>query len=237
MSQQTSTCRRRRCAAPLSLTLSPLRGARGSDGGGVKLGGVEVSFRPVTPDRLDDLARFSESHGKFRYCSCMRWRLASTEYRRATKPERVAALESLARRGVPIGVLAYVDGAPVGWCSIAPRETYVALGRYKALAPIDAAPVWSVVCFFVDRRVRRAGLTRGLLGAAVAYATALGAKIVEGYPSSLARASTHTWARRRRSAPPDFATSRRRDASAASSATGCRAREVRPLWARRGDTA
>ena len=143
---------------------------------------MDVSFRPVTPDRLDDLARFSESHGKFRYCSCMRWRLASTEYRRTTKPERVAALESLARRGVPIGVLAYVDGAPVGWCSIAPRETYVALGRYKALAPIDAAPVWSVVCFFVDRRVRRAGLTRGLLGAAVAYAMTLGAKIVEGYP-------------------------------------------------------
>jgi GNAT superfamily N-acetyltransferase len=143
---------------------------------------VDVAFRPVTPDRLDDLARFSEQHGKFRYCSCMRWRLASTAYRRATKPERVAALESLARRGVPIGVLAYVDGEPVGWCSIAPRETYVALGRYKALAPIDAAPVWSVVCFFVDRRVRRAGLTRGLLGAAVAYAMALGAKIVEGYP-------------------------------------------------------
>ena len=143
---------------------------------------MDVSFRPVTPDRLDDLARFSESHGKFRYCSCMRWRLASTEFRRTTKPERVTALASLARRGVPIGVLAYVDGAPVGWCSIAPRETYVALGRYKALAPIDAAPVWSVVCFFVDRRVRRAGLTRGLLGAAVAYATTLGAKIVEGYP-------------------------------------------------------
>ena len=70
----------------------------------------------------------------------------------------------------------------MGWCSIAPRETYVALGRYKALAPIDAAPVWSVVCFFVDRGARRAGLTRGLLRAAVGYAVAQGAKIVEGYP-------------------------------------------------------
>ena len=103
---------------------------------------TRATFHPVTPDRLADLARFSERHGKFRYCSCMRWRLASTDYRRATKEQRVAALSGLARGGTPIGVLAYLDGEPVGWCSIAPRGTYVALGRYKALAPIDAAPVW-----------------------------------------------------------------------------------------------
>src|SRR5262245_9652888 len=96
---------------------------------------ADPTFRAVTPDRLADLARFSERHGKFRYCSCMRWRLASTDYRRASKDERVAALAGLARGGTPIGVLAYLDGEPVGWCSIAPRETYVALGRYKALAP------------------------------------------------------------------------------------------------------
>ena len=127
-------------------------------------------FLPVTVERLDDLARFSDRHGKFRYCSCMRWRLASAAYEASTKESRAAALAALARAGTPVGVLAYLDGEPVGWCSIAPRETYAALGRYRALAPIDAAPVWSVVCFFVDRRARRAGLTRGLLRAAVAYA-------------------------------------------------------------------
>src|SRR5262245_49563313 len=95
---------------------------------------ADVTFHAVTPDRLADLARFSERHGKFRYCSCMRWRLPSTDYRRATRDERVAALGGLARGGTPIGVLAYLDGEPVGWCSIAPRETYVALGRYRALA-------------------------------------------------------------------------------------------------------
>ena len=112
----------------------------------------------------------------------MHWRLTSTTFKASTKTARVAALEGLVQAGTPIGVLAYLDGEPVGWCSIAPRETYVALGRYKALAPIDAAPVWSVVCFFVDRAARRAGMTRGLLRAAVAYALAQGAKVVEGYP-------------------------------------------------------
>jgi len=30
-------------------------------------------FRPVTQERLPDLAQFSKLHGKFLYCSCMRY--------------------------------------------------------------------------------------------------------------------------------------------------------------------
>jgi GNAT superfamily N-acetyltransferase len=143
---------------------------------------IQWQFHPVTLERLPDLARFSAQHGKFRYCSCMRWRMRSMEFQRSTKESRVAALEGLVRRDTPIGVLAYLDGEPVGWCSIAPRETYGALERYRALPRIDDAPVWSVVCFFVDRRVRRQRITLGLLKAAVEYARSRGARIVEGYP-------------------------------------------------------
>jgi GNAT superfamily N-acetyltransferase len=136
----------------------------------------------VTPERLADLARFSEAHGKFRYCSCMRWRLASADYKRSTKDSRIAALDALVEQETPVGALAYRDGEPVGWVSVAPRETYAALERFKALPRIDDSPVWSVVCFFVDRHERGQGLTLGLLRAAVAYAGSQGAEIVEGYP-------------------------------------------------------
>jgi GNAT superfamily N-acetyltransferase len=108
--------------------------------------------------------------------------MRSTDFARSTKASRVAALESLVHDGQPTGVLAYVDGEPVGWCSVAPRETYQGLERYRALARIDDRPVWAVVCFFVDSRFRRRGLTLALLKAAVAYAHSEGAKIVEGYP-------------------------------------------------------
>ena len=112
----------------------------------------------------------------------MRWRLASTVYKNSTKESRVAKLDGLVRKRVPVGVLAYADGEPVGWCSIAPRETYDALERYRALPRLDNEPVWAVVCFFMDSKVRRQGVTLGLLKAAVEYARAKGAKIVEGYP-------------------------------------------------------
>lgn len=141
-----------------------------------------MQFHPVTPERLGDLARFSEGHGRFRYCSCMRWRMRSTEFQRSTKEGRIAALSALVAGERPVGILAYSGSDPVGWCSVAPREGYDGLERYRALPRIDDAPVWSVVCFFVDRRVRRQGVTLGLLNAAVAYASSRGAEIIEGYP-------------------------------------------------------
>lgn len=141
-----------------------------------------VVVRAVTTARLPDLEKFSVAHGKFRYCSCMRWRLASGDYRRSTKESRVSKLQGLVLNQQPVGVLAYLEGEPVGWCSVAPRGQYVALERYKALPRLDEAPVWAVVCFFVDSRARRQGVTLALLEGAVAYAKRKGAKIVEGYP-------------------------------------------------------
>jgi GNAT superfamily N-acetyltransferase len=141
-----------------------------------------LACHPVTPARLPDLSRFMQRHGKFRYCACMRWRMRSTDFSRSTRDGRVEALERLVREGTPVGVLAYLDQEPVGWCSVAPRETYAALERYRALPRIDDEPVWSVVCFFVSARIRASGATRGLLKAAVDYAAAQGAEIIEGYP-------------------------------------------------------
>jgi GNAT superfamily N-acetyltransferase len=80
------------------------------------------------------------------------------------------------------GVLAYADGQPVGWCSIAPREEFPRLEASRTLARVDDHPVWSVVCFYVARPWRGRGVTVGLLRAAVAYARKMGATIVEGYP-------------------------------------------------------
>jgi hypothetical protein len=68
-------------------------------------------FRPVTHERGSDLASFSESHGNFRYCPCMRWRTPSTEFQRSTKEDRIAAMDGLVRDSVRVGVLAYTEGS------------------------------------------------------------------------------------------------------------------------------
>lgn len=142
----------------------------------------EFKFHPVTPERWADLAEFFSQNGNPNYCWCQRWRLKSSEFGQVSVSVRREKLAELVQANIPVGVLAYQKGQAVGWCSIAPRETYVALERARVLKRIDERPVWSVACFFIDRHLRGQGLATALLAAAVSYARSQGATIVEGYP-------------------------------------------------------
>jgi GNAT superfamily N-acetyltransferase len=142
----------------------------------------DLEFHPVSIDRWSDLAAFFEQHGNPNYCWCMRWRLKSAEFKRLNSEGRRNRLEALVHENIPIGILGYHKGKPVGWCSIAPRETYTLLERSTTLKRIDDLPTWSVVCFFIDPNMQGQGLSVKLLQAAVAYAISQGATIIEGYP-------------------------------------------------------
>jgi GNAT superfamily N-acetyltransferase len=113
----------------------------------------------------------------------MWWRLPAAEWKRLKGDGTKRALHRLACSDEPPGILAFLDGEPVGWCAVAPRERYPRLQKSKVLAPVDAAAgVWSIVCFFVARGQRRTGLTGRLITAAVSFARRQGARIVEAYP-------------------------------------------------------
>jgi len=112
----------------------------------------------------------------------MWWRMNRAEWNRRRGEGNRKAFRKLVRSGAEPGVLAYADGEPVGWCAIAPREEYPLLGRGRILTPVDDQPVWSVTCFFIARGFRHQGLSTALLKAAVEFARARGARIVEGYP-------------------------------------------------------
>jgi len=112
----------------------------------------------------------------------MRCRLWSAEFAAAGRDGRIAALAAAARSGQPTGVLAYLGEDPVGWCSIAPRESYRAVLASRVIPVTDGEGVWSVVCFFLAPAARRTGLPRPLLDAACSYAAASGAAVVEAYP-------------------------------------------------------
>jgi len=139
-------------------------------------------FRPLTPDRWPDLERLFGPRGACAGCWCMWWRLSRPEWNRGKGEGNRKAFRKLVRAGAEPGVLVYADGEPAGWCAIAPREQYPRLDGSRILKPVDDQPVWSVTCFFIARRFRRKGLSAGLLKAAVEFARARGAKIVEGYP-------------------------------------------------------
>jgi GNAT superfamily N-acetyltransferase len=71
---------------------------------------------------------------------------------------------------------------PVAWVSLGPRDDFPKLRRSLIMKPVDDLPVWSIVCFFVDRDTRGRGLAARMLDEAIDFARSQGARLIEAYP-------------------------------------------------------
>lgn len=137
-----------------------------------------LEILPVDRRRWPDLERLFESRGGPKACWCMVWRADAQERRHRDGASHKSQLRRRVMAGTPVGLLGYLECEPVAWCSVAPKETH------RPLTDEDTGSdgVWSIVCFFVTRRLRSAGLSRRLLDAAIAHAQEQGARAVEAYP-------------------------------------------------------
>jgi ribosomal protein S18 acetylase RimI-like enzyme len=158
--------------------------------GGTNQGRCAMRLRsmPLTPGRWADFEALFRSRGcsVARGCWCMYYRVSGERSGWPTGGARSEAnrqaMKALVDGGEPTGLLGYREGVPVGWVSLGPRERYPKLERSPVMRPVDAKPVWSIVCFVVPAEFRKQGVAQALLDAAVAYARKKGARIVEGYP-------------------------------------------------------
>ncbi len=141
-----------------------------------------VRFHPATAARWKDIEKLFGPRGACAGCWCMWPRLIGAEFHRSTGERNKRSFKRIVMAGGTPGILAYRGSEPIGWCALAPRETYVRIERSRTLKPVDDRPVWSVVCFFIARPYRRQGLTVRLLREAVRFAAARGATTLEGYP-------------------------------------------------------
>lgn len=92
-----------------------------------------LRFAPVTAESRADFEALFESPGAPKYCWCMAWR-DMLNRQSATNEDRKQAMISRVTAGTPVGLLAYADGAPIAWCSVAPRETYRKLSPTRTRA-------------------------------------------------------------------------------------------------------
>jgi GNAT superfamily N-acetyltransferase len=141
-----------------------------------------LKFHPLTSDRWKDFERLFGERGACGGCWCMFWRLKRAEFDRRKGEGNRLAMKTIVKSGEVPGILAYEGVKPVGWCSVAPRSTFPVLNRSRILKEIDEKPVWSVVCFFIDKAYRNKGLSVRLLQAAVEYVKQRRGTLLEGYP-------------------------------------------------------
>lgn len=140
---------------------------------------ARLQFHEVTPDRWPDFAQLFQARGGPKHCWCSVFRGVPKE--RATPTLKKALIQGRIEQGEPVGILGYLDGRPVAWCSVAPKSTFARLGDVED-DDVEPDDIWSITCFFVPRELRGNGLMPQLIRAAVAQAKAHGARVVEAYP-------------------------------------------------------
>ena len=150
---------------------------------------------PVTPDRWSELQELFGPSGAYSNCWCTWWRQTGSDFSRGCERRgegNRALMAALVAAGDEPGLIAYRDGRPVGWVSVAPRPQFGRVLRSPTLRPApaqaDDTTTWSIVCFWMPRAERGRGLATALLDAAVAHAAARGAHAVEAYPVDTAGA-------------------------------------------------
>lgn len=153
-----------------------------------------VEVVPANMASCADLAEVFGTRGDAALCHCQRYKLAPGEaFSKFPASERAARLREQTHCGDPAspttsGLVAYLDGVPVGWCAVEPRPEYFGMTRvYKV--PWEGRDedktdptVWAVTCVLVRTGYRGRGVAHELVSAAVDHARDRGARAIEGYP-------------------------------------------------------
>jgi GNAT superfamily N-acetyltransferase len=153
-----------------------------------------LSVVPANMASCADLDTIFGTRGQGSRCRCQRYKLRPGEHFAGFPvEERVHRLRQQTecghpRSGTTSGLVAYLDGEPVGWCAVEPRTAYEGLLRNQRV-PWEGRTedrtddgVWAVTCLFTRAGFRKRGISRALARAAVDFARERGARAVEGYP-------------------------------------------------------
>jgi GNAT superfamily N-acetyltransferase len=145
-----------------------------------------LTIKPITMESIDDLGRLLSTDKSADDCWCM-WYIIPVKAFHAAGHEgnRAAFCELLARSEAPLGLLAYNQSEPVGWCAVGPKLRYARALKtptYRGGVEDHDANVWFVPCFFIRRDSRNAGVSRALLEGAVKLAEEHDATAIEGFP-------------------------------------------------------
>ena len=153
-----------------------------------------VTVVPASEATWEDLRAVFGTRGDPSRCYCQRYKMQPGEsWASFPAEERAHRLRMQTDCGHPesdatSGLVAYLDGEPVGWCALEPRPAYPRL-LLKTRVPWEGRSedkaddgIWAVTCFVTRTGFRRRGISRVLARAAVDFARDRGARALEGYP-------------------------------------------------------
>jgi len=141
-----------------------------------------LTCKPLAQKTWTDFVALFGERGACGGCWCMSWRLTRPEFERKKGDGNKKAMRQLVKKSEQIGIIAYLNGKPAGWCAVAPREEFIKLENSRVLKRIDGEPVWSITCFFLAKEFRRQGFSVEMLKGVIGFCKKKKVKILEAYP-------------------------------------------------------
>ncbi|HKN56344.1 MAG TPA: GNAT family N-acetyltransferase [Amycolatopsis sp.] len=162
-----------------------------------------ISVVPANKASWRDLQAVFGERGNPSWCQCQWFKVRGKDWHSVPIEERAARLREQTGCDDPkgrttSGLVAYLDGEPVGWCAVEPRTAYLRL-RYARLPWIDRDEdkddegVWAVTCFVTRVGFRKRGISGALAAATVGFARERGARALEAYAMITEPGKEITW--------------------------------------------
>lgn len=159
-----------------------------------RAGTPDLAIVPANEATCNDLQVVFGTRGAAAYCQCQRYKLRAKEaFAKFPVEERARRLREQTECGNPgsrttSGLVAFLDGDPVGWCAVEPRTAFTDLLRNNRV-PWEGRvedktddSVWAITCVFTRAGLRGRGIGYALALAAVDFARGRGARAIESYP-------------------------------------------------------
>ncbi len=124
-----------------------------------------MEFKELQPSTWHYFEQLMGEKGGCGGCWCMFYRLPTKIFKEQKYEGNKEAMRALVKQRKPIGLLALVEGEPIGWIAVSPREDVPRIDRSRTLPRLGETPTWSVSCFFVKKEYRRQGLSKDLIRA------------------------------------------------------------------------
>ncbi|WNV88276.1 GNAT family N-acetyltransferase [Umezawaea sp. Da 62-37] len=158
---------------------------------------------PANESSQEDLTAVFGTADYSGHCRCQRFKVVGWMPRDTTREQRLGMQWEQTGCDDPdapstSGLVAYLDGDPIGWVAVEPRTAYPKLRTSRVpwkdrAEDKDDDGVWAVTCFVVRKGYRGRGLTYPLARAAVDFARERGARALEAYAMITQPGKEITW--------------------------------------------
>ena len=141
---------------------------------------METIIEILSPKNLNDLKILFSTSEECKECWCMNHRCAPTAC--PTGSEAATQFSNKLNQNEINGLIAYMDGKPVGWCAI--DKTSTQIGHDFVLENPTEAPdkSWMIHCLYIHPVVRGQGISKKLIKSAIEMARSNGATEVLAFP-------------------------------------------------------